>query len=249
MGKKGLLVVLIIGMLLSGCASKSSSTGSTSGASGSSDTNITGALNLVLGTTDRASVFSSYHIELTLDTPKLNDDNTAVINEVTQISADVEGANVHIVQLDPGATETKEGYIIGDTEYKLVDGEKVDTMGFIALGWAMWPLQVIVPYSYSAYWSTPAGTDTVDGRAADVYTFDSEDASAASQSVMESAGLTGMTNAKGKVWIDQQTGGMLKLDMTYTDKFAGDDGTEIGDGTGTVTLEISGVNQTQVVEP
>jgi hypothetical protein len=238
MVKKFVIILVVFGLLLTGCAGKSG------GSNVAANTDLPEALNLVLGTTDKPSVFPSYHIELTLDTPQLNDDSTVVINQVTQISADVEGKNVHIIQVDPGATASKEGYIIGDTEYKMVDGQKEDTMGFIAMGWAMWPLQVIVPYAYASYWAKKSGTDMIDGRNALIYTFDSADASAASQAVM-----SGMTNAKGTVWIDQETGAMLKLDMTYTESLSNNDGKEVGSGTGNVALEISKVGQTTVVEP
>lgn len=244
MGKKLVIILVVFGLLLTGCAGKNSGTGAKAGI----NSDLPGALNLVLGSTEKPSVFSSYHMELTLDTPQLNDDSTAVVNGTTQISADVAGENVHIVQVDPGATESKEGFIIGDTEYKLVDGEKQDTMGFIALSWAMWPLQVIIPYAYASNWARKTGSETIDGRRADIYTFDSTDSSVASQAVMESAGLSGMTNANGTVWIDQETGAMLKLQMTYTETLSDSDGKQIGSGTGNVALEITKVNQTQVVE-
>jgi hypothetical protein len=245
MGKKLVIILVVFGLLLTGCAGKNSGIGSNAGV----NTDLPGALNLVLGSTDKPSVFSSYHMELTLDTPQLNDDSTAVVNGTTQISADVAGTNIHIVQVDPGATDSKEGFIIGDTEYKLVNGEKQDTMGFIALSWAMWPLQVTIPYAYASNWAKKTGSESIDGRIADIYTFDSADSSVASQAVMASAGLSGMTNAKGTVWIDQETGAMLKLQMTYTESLSNSDGKQIGSGTGNVALEITKVNQTQVVEP
>ncbi len=117
MGKKAFVLFLILGLLLAGCSSKSAGS-----AAGNSD--IPGALNLVLGSTDEPGVFSSYHLELTLDTPQVNDEGTAVVNQVTQISADVEGANVLSSSLTRARRETKEGYIIGETEYKMVDGQK-----------------------------------------------------------------------------------------------------------------------------
>jgi uncharacterized protein YcfL len=55
---------------------------------------LSGALNLLLGGTDTASVFDSYHLEMVLDTPQANDDYTVVVNEKVSVSADIAGNNV-----------------------------------------------------------------------------------------------------------------------------------------------------------
>jgi hypothetical protein len=255
MGKKFIFVILIFGLLLSGCAGKAGSTasndeGAPASSSGSSTSaNLSGALNLVLGSSEKPGVFDSYHIELTLDTPQLNDDSTAVVNETTVISADVQGKDVHILQTDPGTTTLKEGFIIGDKEYKMVDGKPQEMMGQIALGWAMWPLQVIMPYAYVANFARQTGADTLDGRAVDIYTFDSANADTASNSMMDSFGLSGMTTGKGTVWIDKVTGAMLKLEMSYTSDFKDNDQKLIGSGTGTIALQITNVNKVTVSSP
>ena len=241
MAKKIVIILLLLSLVLTGCGSKSGI--------GSTNEDLSGALNLVLGTTDEPSVFDSYHIELVLDTPVLSDDSTTIVNELTQISADVEGANVHILQIDPGETEQKEGFIIGEGEYKLVNGAKEDTMGFIALSWAMWPMQVVLPYALAANWNTKTGTETLDGREADVYAFDSANAPESVQSGLAAYGMTGTLSANGTVWIDKETGAMLKLDMNYVTSLTDNDGKVVGDGNGHVTIDITGVNQTAVVEP
>ncbi len=266
MGKKFFLVGLVVMLLLSGCGGKKDSTAGTN-AEGSNDAavnepassgsknsssesaHLSDALNKVLGSSDEPGVFDSYHIELNLDIPELSDDNTAVVNSKTLISADVQGKDVHIIQTDPGASESKEGFIIGDKEYKMIDGQPQEMMGQIAMGWAMWPLQVIMPYAYSAYFAQKTGTDSVDGRPADVYSFDSANASQASDSMMDSFGFGDMATGQGTVWIDQETGAMLKLDLTYTDTITDYDQNEIGPGTGHITLEISKVGQVTVTSP
>lgn len=259
MQKKLVILLVIFGLLLASCAPKNGSENNTTAAdaeevssteAASLDaTDISSALNLVLGSTDRPSVFSSYHIEIVLDSPVLGDDNVTITNETTKISADVAGENIHIIQLDPGATATKEGYILGDTEYKIVDGEKQETNGLIALAWAMWPLKVVVPYAFAVNYGSKTGTDTVDGRSADVYAFDTANAPADVLAYLNAVDATGTTSAKGTVWIDKETGAMLKLDMSYTENFSDNDGKVIGTGSGTVTLEISKVNQTTVEIP
>jgi hypothetical protein len=194
-------------------------------------------------------VFDSYHIDVTLDTPKLSEDGTSIVNETTQMAADVQGKNIHILQTDPGQTAQKEGFIIGDKEYKMVDGAPQEMLGQIALSWAMWPLTVVMAYSYPVYFAKKTGTDSIDGRAADVYTFDSADASAVSNDMMNSMGMGNSTQGKGTVWIDQKTGAMLKLDMTYTNQITDNNQKVIGSGDGSIKIEVSKVDQVTVTSP
>lgn len=277
--QKSIAILIVLSFLLSSCSSTknvsetSSSSDSANSSSSSTTTelpseptaapstnqgtqtdsnNLGFALNLLTGTTELPSVFPSYHIEMMLDTPKSNEDYTAIVNETIRISADVAGKNVHLFQTDPGLTNPKEGYIIGDTdkEYKLVDGSWQEMMGKIALSWAMWQLTVVVPYSYaSALYSNQLGTEEVDGRKADVYELDTAKADPATIASMETYGITGMSG-KGKVWIDQETGGLLKLELEYTSELQSLDGsTNLGIGSGHISLEVSKVGAVTVTSP
>lgn len=265
MKKRILLVTLIFALLLSACGSKnavnnndessaddSSGEVSTDSGGNSASDDLSSAFNVLMGTTDEASAFDSYHIELVLDTPQANDDNTALVNETVTISADVAGKNVHIYQVDPGMTEAKEGYIIGeaDKEYKLVDGAWEETMGNIALSWAMWPLQVVMPYGYaSALYANKTGSEEINGRQATVYELDTSKADAAVVAGMEAWGVGDMS-AKGQVWIDKETGAMLKLVLDYTSEITSLDGSvNLGEGSGHITLEISKVGEVTVTSP
>lgn len=271
MKKNFVLITLVFALLLSSCSSRSvlpvdnddmtsndTSTETTdpqenddTSSTASSD-DLSEALNLLLGTTDAASVFDSYHIEMVLDTPQANDDDTAVVNEIISISADVDGKNVHIFQIDPGMTDAKEGYIIGDndTEFKLVDGNWEETMGQIALSWAMWPLQVVMPYAYTtALYTSKLGNDEINGRDAIHYELDTTKADPTLVAGMEAWGISNMTGI-GQVWIDKQTGAMLKLDLEYTyDIKNGDLSKVIAPGTGHITIEISQIGEVSVTSP
>ncbi len=243
--KRFLMVLLIATLLLTACGAKSDAV-----STGSDD--LSGALNLLLGTTDSPSVFDSYHLELVLDSPQANDDYTAVVNEKISISADVAGKNIHILQIDPGETTPKEGYIIGDTEkeYKLVDGAWQEMMGQIALGWAMWPMQVVMPYAYTtSVYAGKLGTEEVDGRKAVAYELDTAKADPAVLAGMEAFGL-GKFTGTGKVWIDKETGALLKLQLDYTeDVFNADASAVVAPGTGSITMEVTKVGQVTVTSP
>ncbi|MRS02368.1 hypothetical protein EG832_03950 [bacterium] len=269
--KRILMVLLIAMLLLTACGSKSAaiSTGSDDSSSAAttevanepqdnsaepaaSKDDLSGALNILLGTTDTPSVFDSYHLELVLDFPQANDDYTAVVNEKINISADVAGKNIHILQIDPGETTPKEGYIIGDTEkeYKLVDGVWQEMMGQVALGWAMWPLQVVMPYAFTtSVYAGKLGTEEVDGRKAIAYELDTTKADPAVLAGMEAFGLGNFTGT-GKVWIDKETGALLKLQLDYTqDIFNGDASAVVAPGTGSITMEVTKVGQVTVTSP
>src|SRR5690606_36375290 len=97
--KKFMMILLVAVRLLTGCGSKSEITANGNNATTvevateaaiepqedsagvPSKDDLSGALNLLLGGTDTASVFDSYHLEMILDTPLANDDYTAVVNE------------------------------------------------------------------------------------------------------------------------------------------------------------------------
>jgi hypothetical protein len=251
MRKKTILYVCVIAFLLAGCGAKNAAgDDSTNSAASAGDHHLSNALNLVLGSDETPSVFSSYHMDVTLNSPTASADEKSVVNEVTQIAADVAGQDVHIVQTDPGATASKEGFIIGDKEYKIVDGAPQEMMGQIAVSWAMWPLKVTMAYAYPVYFAEKTGTEQIADRNADVYAFDTNKASAAaSNSAMSSMGLGDLTQGKGTVWIDQETGAMLKLDMTYTAKVYDSNQAEIGTGDGSIQIELSQIGQTTVVSP
>lgn len=268
--RKLLLLLLIVTLLLSACGTKPDSTApildealpevSTEAASEPeedtagvpSKDDLSGALNLLLGGTDTASVFDSYHLEMVLDTPQANDDYTAVVNEKVSISADVAGKNVHIFQIDPGETDPKEGYIIGDSEkeYKLVDGVWEEMMGQIALGWAMWPLQVVMPYAFTtSVYAGKLGNEEVDGRAATAYELNTAKADPAVLASMAAFGMGEFTGT-GKVWIDKKTGALLKLQLDYTqDVYNADASAVVARGTGSITIEVTKVGQVSVTSP
>ena len=265
MKNKLFVFLVVLSLLLCSCSGKTASSSNTTasgnnaaatqadtgsaGSASSADADLGSALNLVVGSDSEPSVFPSYHLEATMDTPTLSDDQTSIVNETTQMSVDVAGSNVHIFQTDPGATAQKEGFIIGDKEYKMVDGAPQEMDGQIALSWAMWQLKVVGVYAYPAYFAKKTGSDTIDGRAAEVYTFDNSDTNAASDTAMNSMGVGDLTTGTGTVWIDQKTGAMLKLDMTYTSTITNNDQKEIGKGSGSIKLEISKVGQVTVTSP
>ncbi len=261
MFKRTFIFIVGISMVLAACSGKAGSAASPPGSStvskGTSvdeplSMNLGVALNLTTGTDAKPSVFASYHIEITLNLPKANSNYSAVVSEVTKISADVQGKNIHIFQIDPGTTTPKEGFIIGDAgkEYKMANGAPQETIGTVALSWSFWRLDVVTPYAFgTVLHAEKTGEESVNGRSAVVYDFDSSKGDPGALAAM-STGVIGLSQSKGTVWIDKITGGMLKLTLDYVTRVSNKDGTtSIGEGDGHIQLEISNVNQTTVTSP
>jgi len=211
---------------------------------------IGGTLNLVIGTKDRDSVYPSYHLESTVVTPTLSDDKASVVIKTRKVAADVQGKNVHLFYTAPDSDQAKEGYIIGDKEYRITNGKPEELIGQIALSWAGWHLEATFPFSAGASLSTKTGTVTLDGRQADVYSVDS---TKIDPSVMESFRTLGMfplNTIHGTIWIDQQTGGALKAMIDYEmDMINSEDGKTIGVGQGHLELEITEIGNVNVQMP
>jgi len=267
MFRKSFIFLPVMALALAACSGsgKTNSTaastvgtqaGSASGGSilagGSAPKDLGNALNLAIGTNSKPSVFASYHLELTLDLPKAKADFSGVVNEVTKISADVQGKNIHIFKTDPGTTSPIEGFVIGDTgkEYKMVNGSPQAMIGQVALSWSFWPLDVVVPYAYGvSLHAEKTGEESVNERMATVYAFDSSKGDPAAIAAM-STGPIGLSQSKGTVWIDKETGGMLKLTLDYITRVSNKEATKsIGEGNGHIQLEVSNVGQTTVISP
>ncbi len=265
MPKKLYIILAGISMVLAACSGSgkagttavgtAGATGSPSGAAGGSVPKDLGdSFNLTIGSDSKPGVFPSYHIELTFDLPKPNPDFSAVANEVTKISADVQGENIHIFRIDPGTTIPEEGFVIGDTgkEYKMVDGSPEATLGQVALNWSFWKLKVVAPFAAGvSLHADKTGEETVNGRTATVYSFDSSKGdSGAIAAIMSKPGSIGLYQSKGTLWVDKETGGMLKLTLDYVTGVPDKDSTKaIGEGTGHIELEISQIGQVTVVSP
>jgi hypothetical protein len=245
-----LAIFLVLALAILACSSQSATapTAVDQPASAPAMSNLGDALNLVNGTSSRPSVFSSYHIEVSMNQPSLSDEGKSVVIKVKKLTADVEGKNVHVFynyQSDP----TMEGYILGDGEYLVTAGkpQKVDVSP-ISTRWAFWPVEVVPVFAASAIISQKSGTGMLDGRRADVYSVDTAGNPSQLQT-LNTMGI-GFKAFNGKIWIDKQTGGLLQTSMDFTmDVYSQDASTVIGSGDGHLDLSISKIGQISVNLP
>lgn len=207
------------------------------------------ALNRVMGSKDELSVYPSYHMVVNMQSPSLNDDKSGVVIKTTKITADVQGKNIHLLYTAPGETQAKEGYILGDKEYRITNGKPEEMMGQISLSWAFWVLEAIFPYSTATSLSTKTGTETLDGRQADVYTVDSDKAPKGVLESFRTFGLFLLNSSKGTIWIDQKTGGLLKVNLDYDIDVTDMDKKKVGTGKGHLDITITKIGQVTVQMP
>jgi hypothetical protein len=251
---------LVLSLLFSACAPKGDAEppvdavqeavedASSSLSPATSMTNLSNALNLVTGTPDAPSVFPSYHLEISLDGPALSDDWESVVQEARGLKADVEGEKVYVDFSNQGKP-FKEGYLIGVDEYLVKDGTVQPAgVGEISLPWAFWPLDVVPIFAASVIISEKTGTDTVNGRKADVYSVDTA-LNPAQLATLVSMGIA-YQSFKGTIWIDQETGGLLKTVMDFSMDVYNNDLTKVlGSGEGRLNLEVTNIGSTSVNLP
>jgi len=186
----------------------------------------------------------------------LDHESNEVIDGITDLKADVQGENMRLLYDDDG--ETVEGYVIkedsGETkEYEVKDGERQEAFA-VSMAWVTWPLGVIAPYSLAAIGAEAAGSEAIDGRQAEVYTIDMTKADATVVAGVQAFIGEGISAAVGKVWVDQETGALLKMDIDWEedvyDVMSGEkDAPPVGHGSGHFEIEVSQVGQVSVSLP
>lgn len=215
---------------------------------------VTEALGLLMGTGGDPGALPSFHIQINDSGPSLDMRSKEVKTNKTRIKADVQGVNAHLwVEGEDG--KTTEGYVIGNDDY-VVEGGQVKEGGLSGVGltWAVWQLDPVVILSLAGLGARAAGTEAIDGRTADVFEVDMAKADPAVLATVKAFVGRGITVAKGKAWVDQQTGALLKTvldyeqdlyDITSSDKNA----PPVGHGAGHIDIAVSQVGKVSVSLP
>ncbi len=188
---------------------------------------------------------SSYHLEATHQSPIW--DGSQIAERQEEMSADVEGGNVHYTRrITPpgGSTTTSEAYLMGDQEYA-IEGGQVQPPTDDSLTWMLWSTKLGLILSSSSSGATSAGTETLDGRSAEIYTIDS--------SGLSIPGVPGnilpITSLTGNVWVDQATGALLKAVLDYQADVGDNSGTLKGSGAGHLEITVTQFGSVTVALP
>jgi hypothetical protein len=209
-------------------------------------TRVLGALNLLVAT-DGDPAWGSYHIEVEHQEPVWSSGAIAVAT--SSLTADVEGRNVHFIHesIEPdGSSSTTEAYIIDDQEYTLQGGVPVQGFGMASLSWLMWPLDPLAIFSVGSSGAALQGTETIEGRPAEVYTL----TGAGAPPSLGGLGLgTPVTSAEGTVWVDQATGALVMAVIDYEADVKDDGGVVQGQGSGHLEIRVTGIDTVSVTLP
>jgi len=218
---------------------------------------ISESANLLL-LSDKA-VLKSYHIEASGTEPRWDQQTKKAAADTYSVKADVSGQDLYLVYTsqsgDKPATTT-EGYMINGgiggqngKDYVMTDGKPKESFGAISMAWALFPLRVVMPLAFAAMGPTAQGSEAIDGRQADKFAVDTANAPTGAMGVL--GGLMTITSAKGTVWVDKQTGALLKCVLDYEQNFVDPPGstTVAGSGKGHVELLVTKVGNVTVKLP
>ncbi|OGN75702.1 MAG: hypothetical protein A2X25_02730 [Chloroflexi bacterium GWB2_49_20] len=223
----------------------------TAAAAGDLIRRISNALMLVLGDNTNPSVFPSYHLELTGTIPAFDFSSGSILLNSEQISADVQGTNIHLVETNTpqgGLPSITEGYLIDETNYLVTDGIAQEDIFGIQMVWLSWPLDVMAPLGMAGMGPEAQGSEVIAGRPADKYAIDTAKADPASLEMFK--GMMPMnpeiSEAHGTIWLDHETSAMLKLVIDYTGAFKDASGNAVGSAPGHIEITVSQIGQVTV---
>ena len=194
--------------------------------------------------------------------PSWDQQGKKVANQGFTLKADKSGSDLYLLYTtdklgDKAATKT-EGYSINGglggkdgtgKEYVLEAGKLTESLGAISMTWVFFPLKVVLPLAIAAMGSSAQGTESLDGRQADKFGVDTANAPAGTMGALGS--FLSVTSAKGTVWIDKETGALLKCNLDYTQDLVDPPGSQtvVGKGNGHIELNVTKVNNTTVTLP
>jgi hypothetical protein len=207
---------------------------------------VAGGLSILLGMDESKTGLPSYHMEAYSKLPAW--EGGKVVNYEDRMIADVEGVNIHFddrVTNPNGSVTTSEAYLMGEEQYDVENG-KLQPQGasMTKLAWTLWPLDPVTVLGTGATNAQLTGTEAIDGRVAEIYDI----AATGPLSAPGGMGLS-VTSVDGQVWIDQETGALLKAALDYEVDVKDADGNVKGNAPGRLEILISQVGSTSVILP
>jgi hypothetical protein len=202
------------------------------------------SLSKLFGIGDTAGALPSFTLAASESLPSASGSNS-----LTTLQAEVQGTNVHFV-LDSGGKKT-EAYLFEGKEYEVVGGKAQPGSAMLSATWTLWQLDPLTILSAAgmAGPKAEAGT-TLEGRPVDVYSFDHTGLGGTGQD--SSFGLlpVSITSIHGTIWIDHETGALLKADLEFEAnvKQPGET-TPSAHGKGEFHLAVSQIGKTTVALP
>ena len=196
----------------------------------------------------------SFHLEMTAKQPRLDIRTKQVAVEHWTLTADVEQDNLfvgcNIKESSTAKALTIEGWMLGEGRpggipYEATGG-KVDVSPRVQHQCWMRSYAWTPVLSVAASGAMPAGQETIDGLSADKYQLEGRP-----QALDHIRPLMNLGAARGTVWLDRQTGALLKAVIDYREHFTEARGSTkvIGTGDGHVEMMVTRVGRVTVKLP
>lgn len=207
---------------------------------------ISNSYNLTLGL-DEGTVLGSLHLEISATEPSWDFNTNQVMTRNWTLSADIQGDDWYLILNSDG--EVTEGwYMDATSDSPMGYGPDGQESFFVPLAF----ISVIgptIPLVWAATGPTPQGVEVVEGRTAEKYGVDSANAPAGVLELLQ--GFLTLNYSRGTVWVDSQTGALLKAVLDYEQFFTDPENPEtvVGTGTGHVEIQVSQVGQVTVQLP
>lgn len=224
------------------------------GTTGSASEDIGGSISKLTGSDNQPGAFPSYHLEFRDTSPTWDADQKAVVQKEVSLSVDVDGQNMHLVNTSTttgGEPSVTEGYAFDGKDYDVVNGKVEESIVGVKLIWTMWPLDPLIVLGIASLGASEPKEQTVNGRQVMVYSLDTANADPATLEALTkmSMGLFSTTTAKGSVWIDKETGALMKLALDYEAMVRDQDGKDQGTGKGHMEISVSQIGEVKVKLP
>jgi hypothetical protein len=201
------------------------------------------ALSKALGNTKTPSVYPSYSLSVEEILP------TTSGSYRLSLTAEAEGANLHYLLTENG--KTTEVLLFGGEVYSIINGKAQPGSETTDLGWTTWQMDPTIILSTAALANPQRQTsETLESRIADKYAIDSSSLTAGLPDFGMGILPYTITKLQGTIWIDHETGGLLRVDLTFeADVLKPGDTTTTAHGMGELHILFHQIGATTVSPP
>jgi hypothetical protein len=196
----------------------------------------------------------SFHLEMSARQPRFDDAKKQVAIDEWRLTADLDRDNVALVcnikEPATGQAQTLKGWIIGEgrpggVPYEMAGGRLELSLRLQHQCWmrsSAWTPAL----SAAASRHTAAGQEIIGGRSADKYIVE-----APAKPLAHVRPMMNLSSAKGAVWLDRETGALLKASIDYRENFTERRGSDkvVATGDGHVEMLVSRVGKVTVKVP
>jgi hypothetical protein len=201
------------------------------------------SISILTGNETTPSPFSAFAFTMKEEEPSEGDP------VVTTLQAEVAGADYHYVLAS--GKKYSDQYFVGGQYYEVVDGQVQPGSELRQMSWLTWqmdPIQFLAAAAVAAP-QAEAGT-ALEGRGVDVFSIDSGRLGGPMADMSYGLLPYTVTAMQGVLWIDHETGALLKADLTFeADIRKAGETTASAHGIGSLNLDVGQIGTATVNLP